>query len=412
MIERPQPLGVLPWPAGMLVVPASDEGLRRQLLRGVVPEEWPPGWEALRLALAGSPAEAADHVTGDDDVSRYNRAVLVGGEGVWEAFTPSDPDLAALAAVAAYSVGVRDAAPKVGSATGEVAAVVRSARASAALEQGDIEAAVDELAEGASAAESAGSMILAASLLATRAELLRDSLGNPQAASDAVDAALRLIPRHLDDDVRFYAPAELWGELHVTRALARQELSTKNPGLLLGVTQDLNEALKVFGEETHPEQFAACNSHLALAYLVIPMSSQGDRLRVGVAVTSLRAALRVYRPDTHPALWASTQMNLANALQYLPSVHQEDNLDEAVHLYEELLQYRSEESDPLGTARILANQGNALGHLGVFSDARERLDRSRRIFQAHADAEGAATVDEIRASLEEAAATASLQGRT
>lgn len=412
MIERPQPLGVLPWPAGMLVVPASDEGLRRQLLRGVVPEEWPPGWEALRLALAGSPAEAADHVTGDDDVSRYNRAVLVGGEGVWEAFTPSDPDLAALAAVAAYSVGVRDAAPEVGSATGEVAAVVRSARASAALEQGDLEAAVDELAEGASAAESAGSMILAASLLATRAELLRDSLGNPQAASDAVDAALRLIPRHLDDDVRFYAPAELWGELHVTRALARQELSTKNPGLLLGVTQDLNEALKVFGEETHPEQFAACNSHLALAYLVIPMSSQGDRLRVGVAVTSLRAALRVYRPDTHPALWASTQMNLANALQYLPSVHQEDNLDEAVHLYEELLQYRSEESDPLGTARILANQGNALGHLGVFSDARERLDRSRRIFQAHADAEGVATVDEIRASLEEAAATASLQGRT
>jgi tetratricopeptide (TPR) repeat protein len=140
------------------------------------------------------------------------------------------------------------------------------------------------------------------------------------------------------------------------------------------------------------------------------MSSEGDRLRVGVAVTSLRAALRVYQPDTHPALWASTQMNLANALQYLPSVHQEDNLDEAVHLYEELLQYRSEESDPLGTARILANQGNALGHLGVFSDARERLDRSRRIFQAHGDVDGVATVDEILVSLEEAVATASSQG--
>lgn len=410
MIERPQPLGVLPWPAGMLIVPASDEGLRRQLLRGVVPEEWPPGWEAVRLALADSPAEAASHVTGDDDVARYNRAVLIGGDGAWESFTPADPDLATLAAVAAYSVGVSNLPPEIGDTGGEIAAVVRSARASAAFEAGDPKAAVEELRAGAAAAEEAQSFILAASLLANAAETLRERLGDPEGAVATVDAAIRLIPRHLDDDVRYFPPPELWGELHVTRALARQELAVRNPGLLLATTQDLNEALKVFLEDTHPEQFAACNSHLALAYLVIPMSSEGDRLRVGVAVTSLRAALRVYQPDTHPALWASTQMNLANALQYLPSVHQEDNLDEAVHLYEELLQYRSEESEPLGTARILANQGNALGHLGVFSDARERLDRSRRIFQAHGDVDGVATVDEILVSLEEAVATASSQG--
>jgi len=277
----------------MLVMPEGGDVVRGQLLRGVIPDEWPAGWDYVRLALADSPAEAAEHVSGDDDTARYNRAVLVGGDGVWESFAPTDPDLAALAAVAAYSVGMRDAAPEVGSTTGEVAAVVLSARASAALERNDALAAVEELTEGAIAAQDAGSMILAASLMATRAELLRDSLGEAQAAADTVDAALRLIPRHLDDDVRFFAPPELWGELHVTRALARQELAATNPGLLLGVTQDLTEALKVFGEDTHPEQFAACNSHLALAYLVIPMSSQGDRLRVGVAVTSLRAALRV-----------------------------------------------------------------------------------------------------------------------
>ncbi len=61
-------------------------------------------------------------------------------------------------------------------------------------------------------------------------------------------------------------------------------------------------------------------------------------------------------------------------------MHQADNLDEAVQLYEELLAYRDPPVDPLGRARLLANQGNALGHLGVFADARERLDRAAALF--------------------------------
>jgi tetratricopeptide (TPR) repeat protein len=134
------------------------------------------------------------------------------------------------------------------------------------------------------------------------------------------------------------------------------------------------------------------------------MSSEGDRIRVGVAVNALRAALRVFTPESHPAAWASTQLNLANALQYLPSVHQEENLDESVHLYEEILQHRDPDLDPLGYARILANQGNALGHLGVFSDARDRLTTAREIFARQGDAESVAGVDEIMMSLNEAEA--------
>lgn len=402
MIPRPQPLGVLPWPAGMLVVPGGHDDVRALLLRGVTPDEWPADLEFLRLALEGSPAEAAELLTGKDEISRYNRAVLVGGEDAWVGFDGVDADLAALVGVATYSVGVADLPPSPDDVSGEIAAVVRSALASAALEQGDVPRAIDQLRQGALDALEGGSMLLSASLRATAAELLRERMGDPEGAVSEVDAALRAIPRQVPDAERFYPPPDLWGDLHTTRALARQELSRTNPALLLSVTQDLTEALKVFSEEAYPEQFAACNSHLALAYLVIPMSGQGDRLRVGVAVTSLRAALRVYGPDTHPALWASTQMNLANALQYLPSVHQEDNLDEAVNLYEELLRYRTEETDPLGCARILTNQANALGHLGVFSDARERLGRARGLFASHGDDEGVATVDEILASINDA----------
>jgi hypothetical protein len=60
----------------------------------------------------------------------------------------------------------------------------------------------------------------------------------------------------------------------------------------------------------------------------------------------------------------------------------------------------------VGYARILANQGNALGHLGVFTDARERLTRARALFDAAGDLEAVEGVDEVLASLDDAQARA------
>jgi tetratricopeptide (TPR) repeat protein len=295
---------------------------------------------------------------------------------------------------ARFSVGLLDEPPTGVGTTGEVAAVVASARASSAIEGNDFARAVVELGAGAAAAEEAGSPLLAGSLRLSRAELMRENLDDPTSAAREADLGVQRLP--------LTAPRELRAELQVTRALARQALAGTERGALLAVVADLTEASKIFREDTHPEMFATINQHLALAYLVMPMSSDGDRIRVGVAVNSLRAALRVYTPETHPVAWASTQLNLANALQYLPSVHQEANLDEAVQLYEEVLQYRDPMRDPLGYARILANQGNALGHLGVFGDARERLTRARELFAANGDDEALEGVDEVLASLDAA----------
>lgn len=389
---RPQPLGVLPWPAGMLLLPDGHGDTAAAILAGEVPDVWPADLDFVRLALSGDAAQAAAALTGEDDLSRYNRAVLVGGEGAWEPLaSASDPELAALAGLGMFTVGLIDEPPSAQGLSGEVAAMVRSGRASAALERGDLASAHAELSEAI--ADAAASPVLAASLALTDAEVLRE-VGDAAAAAGVLDAALRDIPRTAD--------RELLAELHLARGLARQDLGAHNKGYLLPAVNDYTEAAKTFREETHPTQFAALNVNLALAYLVMPMSSEGDRIRVGVAVNSLRAALRIYTPQTHPAEWASAQLNLANALQYLPSVHQETNLDEAVHLYEEVLQYRDPDADPLGYARILANQGNALGHLGVFSDAQERLERARTIFVEHGDAEAAESVSETLASLAEA----------
>jgi tetratricopeptide (TPR) repeat protein len=383
----------------MLLLPESAAEVADALVRGAEVDSWPDSATFLRRALDGDVDGAVADLPGDDLLSRYNRAVLVGGDGVWVTIAEdARGELRALVDVARYSVGEVDLPPALDGTTGEVRAVVGSARASAAIERGDFVGAVEELRAASAAADEAMSPVLAASLRLTRAELLREQLDEPRAAALEADLAVQKLP--------ITAPRELRAELQVSRALARQQLAGSDRGALLAVVADLTEASKIFREDTHPEMSAVINQHLALAYLVMPMSDQGDRIRVGVAVNALRSALKVYTPETHPAAWASTTLNLANALQYLPSVHQEQNLDEAVQLYEELLQYRDPERDPIGYARILANQGNALGHLGVFSDARSRLERARTIFETHGDADAVEGVDEVLASLHEAESAA------
>lgn len=392
---RPQPIGALPWPAGMLLLPESAVAVAADLVRGAEVTDWPDSADFMRRALDDDIDGAVAALKDDDVVSRYNRAVLIGGEGVWAALAASTSgELRALVDVARFSVGEIDQPPALDGASGEIAAVVGSARASWAIEEGDVASAVEELAAAALAADEAGSPILAGSLRLTRIELLRERLDDPQKAALEAELAVQRLP--------LTAPRELRAELQVARAMARQQVAGTDRGALLAVVADYNEASKIFREDTHAEMSAVINQHLALAYLVMPMSDQGDRIRLGVAVNALRSALKVYTPETHPTAWASTTLNLANALQYLPSVHQEGNLDEAVQLYEELLQYRDPERDPIGYARILANQGNALGHLGVFSDARERLSRARSLFESSGDTEAVQGVDEVLTSLAEA----------
>ncbi len=398
-VPRPQPLGALPWPAGMLLVPDGPGSAETAagLAVGTEPAEWPAALAHVRLALDGDVEGAAAAVEGDDDVARYNRTVLVGGDEAWaDLVARTSGELGALARTAAFSVGMLDEPPATDEATGEVAATIGSARAAWALEQGDVAGASQELDAAAGLASDGGAPLLSASLRLTRSEILREGLGDPVAAATEADSAIRALP--------LSAPTELRAELQVARALARQELAGDNKGALLAVVADLTEAVKVLREDTHPELFAVINQQLALAYLMMPMGDDGDRIRLGVAVTSLRAALRVFTPQTHPGAWATTQVNLANALQYLPSAHQESNLDEAVQLYEEVLSYRDEAVDPVGVARILTNQANALGHLGVLDDATERLDRARGLFASAGDEGGVQAVDELFAEVAEARA--------
>jgi tetratricopeptide (TPR) repeat protein len=124
----------------------------------------------------------------------------------------------------------------------------------------------------------------------------------------------------------------------------------------------------------------------------MPMVEASGQLRLGVAAQSLRSALKVYTRESHPQEWASTQLNLANSLVYSPSTHPAENLAEAVELYEAVLEARDRETDPVGRARVLANQGNALAHLGMFDEAKAKLYEARFLFEELGDEESVRTV--------------------
>jgi tetratricopeptide (TPR) repeat protein len=400
---HPQPLGVLPWPAGMLLLPdvPGAAAVAEGLVRGTVPHAWSEDLAFVGRSLDGDAEGAARLLDPSDATTPYNRAVLLGGDREWaDLAAGSSGSLRALVDVGRFSVGVLDAPPTVAGIAddrGEVAALVHSARASAAIERGDPGDAVAELAEAVARATQAGSPQLAASLRLTRAEFLRERLGDPAAAARESDLALQSLPLTADPELR--------ASLHVMRGLARADLVGDDRGGLLAVVADLTEATKTFRDSTHPEMFALCNHQLALAYLRMPMSDQGDRIRLGVAVQALRAALGVYTPEAHPGAWASVQVSLANALQYLPSAHQQANLEESVQIYEEVLA-TVPPGDEVSRARLLANQGNALGHLGVFGDARERLTLARALFEAVGDVESAAAVGDVLEGLAQAEAGA------
>ena len=153
-----------------------------------------------------------------------------------------------------------------------------------------------------------------------------------------------------------------------------------------------HSALQLVLREEAPLLWAAAHANLAAAYLTMPMTEASGQLRLGVAAQSLRSALKVYTREDYPEQWASVQLNLANSLVYTPSNHQADNLIEAVDLYEAVLAARDRDADPLGRARVLANQGNVLAHLGDFDQAKAKLYDARFLFEELGDHDSVMTV--------------------
>lgn len=389
---RPLPLGAFPLPFGFLLLPADIEPeVRDGLLAGRLPDPWPVELAAHRKALDGDVAGALAHLGGDDPVSRFNRFVL-DPDSVDAGRLRSDlgDELALVVDIVAFALGHTDAAPETAGTDGELAALALAAQAVLALDTGDADEAERLLVEAVAAA---------APLSPALAGVLHGAAA--QAAKQAGSA--RRAIEHLVGGIELLQDTDLTigcAEQHLELAATYQEMAEDRRDLLARAVHHYHSALQLVMKDDAPELFAAAHANLGTAYLTMPMIEASDQLRLGVAVGSLRSALEVYKPETHPHQWSSAQLNLANALVYAPSTHQADNLVEAVELYEAVLVARSRDEDPVGYARVLANQGNALAHLGMFEHSRGKLVEARFIFEEFHEY---AAVTSVRGVLDEIA---------
>jgi tetratricopeptide (TPR) repeat protein len=383
---RPQPLGAFPLPLGYLLIPASPEteDARRDLLAGRLPD-WPNALRAHEHSLNGQRAAALAELTGDDPISRYNRFVMDPDSCAAETtaeLRSALGEFGVLVDVVLYALGRTDDAPAVGDATGELAAVVRSTVASTMLQDGDIDGALAELDRAAQDAEGV-SEVLCGVLVGASASVLADR--DPAAAASRFERALKLL-----DGAEGLRVAR--AELHLNLAGLLHEQAADRPDLLARAVPHYHSALQLVLREEAPLLWASAHANLATAYLTMPMTEASGQLRLGIAAQSLRSALKVYTPEEYPEQWASVQLNLANSLVYTPSNHQADNLVEAIGLYEAVLAARDRHSDPLGRARVLANQGNVLAHLGDFDRAKAKLYEARYLFEEMGDHDAVRTV--------------------
>lgn len=404
---RPLPIGAFPLPFGFLLLAPDAAGageVREALLAGRLPAQWPASLRGHELALAGDLEAALAAFGGEDPVSAYNRlvihpdaedpaavaAALVDAEGA---------PLGVLVDLVLFALGRSDTPPAADGLDGELAALALAAQATATALH-DPAAAVP-LLEQAIAAAAPVYPALAGVLHGATAQLAKAE--GQQRELPPAQVAPRVIAG-LQAGIGLLAGTDLrvgLAEQHLELGSTFHELAGDDrPDLLGAAVQAYHDALQAIGKDEAPELYAATHANLAAAYLTMPMQQASDQLRLGVALASLREALTVYTPESHPQRWASVQLNLANALVYAPSTHQGDNLVEAVELYEAVLAARDRDADPLGYARVLANQGNALAHLGMFEHARGKLVEARFIFEEFRQYEA---VTSVRGVLDEIA---------
>lgn len=390
---RPQPVGIFAPPVSFLLLPdRPDRRALDSLMQGNEQISLQDEWRFYRLALQGRLEEAAQLLATDPTpIGQYNRFVLAPSAESYSTLRAALPrGMEPMLDAVAYASGLTDAAPGLeechaAGLDAELLAMVLSVRASSEIERERPEAAAALLKEAIENVRQV-SPLFAAQLLYQLA--LLEQAADPQRALLSYREAIRLAGDTALANLRI----ELW--LH--KGMLLQNMADGRRELLMEAVKAYQEAIRSgLSLETNPEMYALAHNNLALAYLAMPMCDTSDQLRMGIAVQSLRESLRVYRRETHPEQWSAAQLNLANALQYLPSSHPEENLVQAVELYEEVLAVRNRAFDPLGYGRLLANQANALAHLGVFAPALEKASEAYKLFHWHNEPELAASVLEM-----------------
>ena len=264
-----QPVGAFDFPAGLLLVPDSDdEGVaeaRTTLLAGRLPQPWPADLEGHRLAHAGAFAAAAAAFDREDPIGRYNSYVLDPAGADPDTIRAVLPlELRDLVDVVAYMVAQRSELPEPDpSCAPEVLALAEAARASAAVQAGDPVTARD-LLQQASCRVAGRSVALAA--------VLR---GNAGTIGYEHDLDWDVAVEDLTAAVRDLAGSDLHtqiAELHVQLGSIAHERAAAGVGPLRTAMHHYTAALQLVSRDSAPFLWATAQLNLATAYLSTPMT--------------------------------------------------------------------------------------------------------------------------------------------
>lgn len=207
------------------------------------------------------------------------------------------------------------------------------------------------------------------------------------------------------------APVEV-AEAQMNMGLVLQSLVKFNLARIVDSIQAYHEALRVFTWQDYPQEYAILYNNIAIAYLSMPLASEREYLRQGLAVQSFEVALKHIQPIDHPREYAMLQNNLGNALQYLVSSHPLENNLRAIAAYDEALKVRNPKDTPLEYANTISNKANALfnlpddpekpeaGNLQNLLQARTYCQQAGEIFTQHQQIEQAEVVAQALQEIE------------
>lgn len=209
-----------------------------------------------------------------------------------------------------------------------------------------------------------------------------------------------------------FAPQEEVAEAQMNLGLVLQSLVPFNLARMTDSIQAYQKALQVFTWQKYPQEYAILHNNIAIAYLSMPLTSEKESLRQGLAVQTFEEALKHIRLINHPREYAMLQNNLGNALQYLPSSHPLENILRAIAAYDEALKVRDPKDTPLEYANTISNKANALfnlpdnpekpeaGNLKNMRQARTYYQEAWEIFTQHGQIEQAEVVVQMLQEVE------------
>ncbi len=236
---RPQPLGVFPFPAGLLLLPDVGDAGRpalARLMQGDASAALPAEWRFFELALAGDYDQALAAIGGSDSIAIHNRIAL--GEDL--------PANGVLQSAVRYAVGRDEKPPTPEGLDAELLAFVLMLHSIYWIERDQIEKAIEPLTNAIAAAREV-SPEFAAQMLGQLAALESE---RPSVAISHYHEALSL------------AKGNARAELSLQLGMALQDGETTNADEAVNAYR---EALKVYTKQAFPEKWASAQMNLANA---------------------------------------------------------------------------------------------------------------------------------------------------